>query len=239
MKHLDLFSGIGGFSVAADRLGIKTVQFVEIDPFCQATLRKNFPTIPIHSDVRTFTTTPNQFELVTAGFPCQDLSLANPHGRGLEGERSGLIYEALRIIREAHPRFVILENVPGLANRGLAEILRQLAILGFDAEWQTVSASSVGAPHQRKRLFVIAYPQGQRSPGNHSDQAGANITPISQCSWWRRHEAPEPAICRVDARLPRGMATSICKALGNTVVPETALVALKRVVELNQQFYND
>lgn len=237
MRHLDLFSGIGGFAIACKALGITTRHFVEIDPFCRQVLKQHFPRVPIHGDIKTFSTTTDVFDLVTAGFPCQDLSLANANGRGLEGERSGLVYEALRIISEAQPRFVLLENVPGFTLGGLSEVLRHLALMRFDAEWQTISASSVGAPHQRKRVFIIAYPQGIGSPGNYQDQEGANLTPISRNSFWRRHEAPEPSIPRMDDGIPSGLATNLCKSLGNSVVPQVALIPLNKIVKLNQQFY--
>ena len=97
MKHLDLFSGIGGFSLAARSLGIETVQFVEINPYCCHVLRKNFPTIPIHRDIRTFHAKPNQFDLITGGSPCQDLSIAGKRA-GITGTRSGLWFEMLRVI---------------------------------------------------------------------------------------------------------------------------------------------
>ena len=96
LKVLDLFSGIGGFAYASESLvgGFKTTQFVEIDPYCQSVLRKNFPNVPIHNDIKTFKATKGQFDIITAGFPCQDLSLAG-RMEGLEGERSGLFFDCL------------------------------------------------------------------------------------------------------------------------------------------------
>jgi site-specific DNA-cytosine methylase len=93
---------------------------------------------------------------------CQDLSSANPHGRGLEGKRSGLFFEVVRILRTVQPRFLLLENVPNLINRGLDRVLWEIAQSGFDAEWQVISAASMGAPHRRERIFVIAYPMCSR-----------------------------------------------------------------------------
>ena len=94
LKILDLFSGIGGFSYAAERIvgGYKTTQFVEIDPYCQSVLRKNFPNTPIHDDIKTFTAKKGQFDVLTAGFPCQDLSVAGRQKGIGEGTRSGLFY---------------------------------------------------------------------------------------------------------------------------------------------------
>lgn len=161
LRHLDLFSGIGGFALAASWTGaIETTQFVEIDPYCQKVLRRHFPGVPIHDDIRTFTAQPGAFDLITGGFPCQDISCANPNGRGLEGERSGLFFELVRTVRECRPRYLILENVPEMLRkhkgRVMGTVLAELSQVGFDAEWQTISAASLGAPHLRERVFIVA-----------------------------------------------------------------------------------
>jgi DNA (cytosine-5)-methyltransferase 1 len=176
MNHLDLFSGIGGFAIAAQMVGgIETRQFVEIDPYCQKVLAKNFSGVPIHGDIATFTATRGQFDLITGGFPCQDISCANPNGRGLEGERSGLFYELMRIVRECRPRYLVLENVAEMLRKSngrvMGAVLWELAESGFDAEWQTISAASVGAPHLRERVFIVAYRNSKRcdSVGNHRE----------------------------------------------------------------------
>ena len=158
MEVLDLFSGIGGFAIAAHQAGFETTQFVEQAQFPQKVLRKHFPNIPIHDDITTFTGNKGGFDIITAGFPCQDLSVANANGRGLDGERSGLFFEVVRLIRSIRPQFVVLENVPALLTRGLDRVLWEIAESGFDAEWQIVSASSLGAPHRRERIFIVAYP---------------------------------------------------------------------------------
>lgn len=164
---LDLFSGIGGFALAGKMVGgFEVTQFVEINPYCQSILAKNFPGVPIHGDIKTYSTSARRIDVVTGGFPCQDISVANTNGRGLEGDRSGLFYEVVRIIRECRPRYVVLENVNALltARRGrdMGAVLWELSECGYDAEWQTVSAASMGAPHLRKRVFIVAYPNGQR-----------------------------------------------------------------------------
>jgi DNA (cytosine-5)-methyltransferase 1 len=163
LRHLDLFSGIGGFALAA-RIsgGIQTMQFVEIDSYCQRLLSKNFPSVPIYGDIRSYSANLRQFDVVTAGFPCQDISCANPNGRGLEGERSGLFYELMRVVRECRPCYLVLENVAEMLRkhngRVMGAILWELSQSGYDAEWQTISAASVGAPHLRERVFIVAYP---------------------------------------------------------------------------------
>ena len=164
LKVLDLFSGIGGFSYAAERIvgGYKTTQFVEIDPYCQSVLRKNFPNVPIHDDIKTFTAKRGQYDVFTIGFPCQDLSVAGRQ-RGIgEGTRSGLFYESIRLLREVRPRFAIFENVRNLLSieegRVFQEVLFQIAKAGnYEIEWAVVSAKDLGACHLRQRLWILAY----------------------------------------------------------------------------------
>jgi DNA-cytosine methyltransferase len=167
LKLLDAFAGIGGFSYAAERLvgGYETKQFIEIDKYCQSVLKKNFPNIPIHDDIKTFKAERGEYDVLTAGFPCQDLSVAGQQ-RGIgEGTRSGLFYEVIRLIREIRPKFVLLENVRNLlSHQGgetFQEVLFQIAKAGYDAEWSVVSAKDVGACHKRERVWIIAYPNSE------------------------------------------------------------------------------
>ena len=149
LKLLDTFSGIGGFSYAAEKLvgGFETTQFIEIDPYCQKVLNKHWPNVPIHDDIRTFTAKPFQYDAVCGGFPCQDLSVAG-RGKGITPEtRSGLFYELMRVIRMVRPKYVILENVAAILNNGLDIVLGELSEAGYDAEWAVISASSLGACH--------------------------------------------------------------------------------------------
>jgi DNA (cytosine-5)-methyltransferase 1 len=161
MKHLDLFSGIGGFSLGLQRTGgFETVAFCDFDKKTHAVLNKNFPGVPIFDDVRTLKGEDvGTIDIITGGFPCQDLSVAGK-GAGLAGERSGLWYEMHRLIKETQPRWVIAENVSVLRSRGLEEVLRSLAEIGYDAEWHCIPASAVGAPHRRDRIWIVAYPNG-------------------------------------------------------------------------------
>lgn len=167
LKLLDAFAGIGGFSYAAERLvgGYETKQFIEIDKYCQSVLKKNFPNIPIHDDIKTFKAKRGEYDVLTAGFPCQDISVAGQQ-RGIgEGTRSGLFYEVIRLIREIRPKFVLLENVRNLlSHQGgetFQEVLFQIAKAGYDAEWSVVSAKDVGACHKRERVWIIAYPNSE------------------------------------------------------------------------------
>jgi DNA (cytosine-5)-methyltransferase 1 len=153
---LDLFSGIGGFSLGLESTGgFRTVAFCENAAYPRTVLARRWPGVPIHDDVRTFR--PSCADVVCGGFPCQDLSFAG-RGAGLAGTRSGLWWEFRRVIQESAPRWVIIENVPALRSRGLDRVLRSLAEIGYDAEWHCIPASAVGAPHQRDRLWIVAYP---------------------------------------------------------------------------------
>jgi len=171
LKLLDLFSGIGGFSYAAERIvgGYETTQFVEIDSYCQSVLRKNFPNTPIHDDIKTFSAKPGQFDVFTIGFPCQDLSVAGRQ-RGINDEtRSGLFYESIRLLREVRPRFALFENVRNLLSHEkgetFQEVLFQIAKAGYDAEWSIISAKDLGACHLRERIWIVAYSKSQSSNG--------------------------------------------------------------------------
>lgn len=158
---LDLFSGIGGFSLGLERAGFETVTFCEIDPWCRRALAKHWPKVPIHDDVRTLDAAAlrrlgiARVDAMCGGFPCQDISLAGK-GAGLDGERSGLWREFRRLIGELRPRFVLVENVGALRGRGLLAILGDLASLGYDAEWHAIPAAAVGAPHLRDRVWIVA-----------------------------------------------------------------------------------
>jgi DNA (cytosine-5)-methyltransferase 1 len=174
LKVLDLFSGIGGFSVGLERAGMQTVAFCEVDKKAQQVLRKHWPNVPIFDDVTTLKGEQiGTVDVICGGFPCQDISLAGK-GAGLEGARSGLWWEFHRLIKEIKPSWVIAENVSALRSRGLDTVLRSLAEIGYDAEWHCIPASAVGAPHQRDRIWIIAYPNNtkNRTPEHGVDQNG-------------------------------------------------------------------
>jgi len=160
MNVLDLFSGIGGFSLGLERAGMKTVAFCEVDKKCQEVLRKHWKDVPIFDDVTTLkgTDIDGTVDVICGGFPCQDISLAGK-GAGLEGERSGLWWEFHRLIKEIKPKWAIIENVSALRNRGLDQVLRSLNEIGYDAEWHCITAASIGAPHRRDRIWIVAYPR--------------------------------------------------------------------------------
>jgi len=159
LRLLDLFSGIGGFSYAAEYIvgGFTTVQFVEREPFCQNILSRHWPDVPIHDDITTFNPKPHSADVVCGGFPCQDISTAGKQAGIKQGTRSGLFYELIRVVCLVRPQYVILENVSAILANGLDTVLAELAEAGFDAEWACIPASAVGACHQRDRWWLVAY----------------------------------------------------------------------------------
>lgn len=163
LRLLDLFSGIGGFSLGLERTGgFETVAFCEIEDFPRRVLAKHWPEVPCYEDIRklnaaTLRRDGIEVDAICGGFPCQDISTAGK-GAGIEGERSGLWSEYARLICELRPRVVFVENVAALLGRGLDRVLGDLAAFGYDAEWHCIPASAVGAPHRRDRLWIIAYP---------------------------------------------------------------------------------
>jgi DNA (cytosine-5)-methyltransferase 1 len=186
LRHLDLFSGIGGFSLGLERTGgFKTVAFCDNEPKTHLVLKKHWPDVPIFDDVKTLTGEKlGTIDIITGGFPCQDISLAGK-GAGLEGERSGLWFEFHRFIKETRPKWVIAENVAALRSRGLDQVLRSLFEIGYDAEWHCIPASAVGAPHRRDRIWIVAYPK------LHDGRNGSSTEPQGWDSWmepWRSGE---------------------------------------------------
>jgi DNA (cytosine-5)-methyltransferase 1 len=154
------------FSLGLERSGgFETVAFCEIEPYCRAVLKKHWPDVPCYDDVRDVSGqrlwddgNTVSIQVVCGGFPCQDISLAGK-GAGLAGERSGLWREYARIIGDLRPWYVIVENVSALLDRGLGDVLGDLAALGYDAEWHCIPASAVGAIHARDRVWIIAHAQ--------------------------------------------------------------------------------
>jgi DNA (cytosine-5)-methyltransferase 1 len=182
MRVLDLFSGVGGFSLGLERAGMTTVAFCEIEPYCRRVLAKHWPNVPIYGDIRELTAERLRadgisVDLVCGGFPCQDISVAG-NGAGLAGERSGLWSEYARLVGELRPRRVIVENVAALLGRGLGRVLGDLAALGYDAEWHIISAADVGAPHRRERIWIMAHPQKLLGDGSdfHGKHAESEIS---------------------------------------------------------------
>lgn len=169
MNGLDLFSGIGGISLALAPW-VRPIAYCESDRYAQAVLLSRMregtlQNAPIWDDVRTLSVDDIgpaiQLDIIYGGFPCQDISVAG-NGKGLAGERSGLFYEIIRLTKEINPTFVFLENVPAIRTRGLREVIRAFTDIGYDSRWTCVSAAEIGAPHIRKRWFLLAHSNGER-----------------------------------------------------------------------------
>jgi len=169
LRVMDVFSGIGGFSLGLKRAGgFRTVAYCEIDPACRNVLLArmrdgSLDTAPICTDVRRLDGKPwaGRVDLICGGFPCQDLSIAGKKV-GIGGARSGLWGEMARLVREIRPDLLFVENVPALRFGGLGRVLGDLASSGYDAEWDCLPASAAGAHHQRDRIWILAYPHRER-----------------------------------------------------------------------------
>jgi DNA (cytosine-5)-methyltransferase 1 len=161
-----LFAGIGGIDLGFERCGMECKWQVEINDYAQKVLAKHWPKVHRERDIRECSTRNlERVDIIAGGFPCQDISYAGL-GAGLDGERSGLFFEAIRLVRELQPRAVVLENVAALLTRGMDRVLGTLAEVGYDAEWHCIPAAYVGAPHIRDRVFVLGYANcGRRESG--------------------------------------------------------------------------
>ena len=158
------FAGIGGFDLGFERAGFDVRWQIEKDDFCRKVLAKHWPEVKRYGDITDIDAEQlEEVECIIGGFPCQDISLAGK-GAGLDGDRSGLWWEMYRIIGALRPRYAVMENVPALTGRGLDAVLGSLSEIGYDAEWEIVSAAAVGAPHIRERIFIVAYAQHRGLP---------------------------------------------------------------------------
>lgn len=221
---------------------------VEIDDYASKVLAKHWPNVARFRDVRECGAhNLTAVDLIAGGFPCQDISIAGA-GTGLDGERSGLWFEFARLIDELRPRYILVENVAALLGRGFDRVLGSLAALGYDAEWECLPASAFGAPHQRERVFIIAYSHQERcGRGGVFDRcddiptyeqwgtakgirqwAGWQrwISKTVQDGLWSEPNAPILGVADgVSARVER------IGGLGNAVVPQVAEWIGRRILE--------
>lgn len=227
-----LFAGIGGFDLGLERAGMKTLWQVEPDFFCRSVLRRRFPDAVQHRDVRYLRGHElAPIDLLCGGFPCQPV--ADVGKRLAQDDPRWLWPHFARLIGILRPRWVVIENVRGLRTRGLDVVLRDLADLGFDAEWDLLPAAAFGAPHIRQRFFVVAYPNG------HGLEGGLSTRPEGRPALQRRPlvfaESPggewpvEPDVARVADGVPSRV--DRVRALGNAVVPQVAEWIGRRIVE--------
>ncbi len=256
---LDLFSGIGGISLGLAEW-VKPVSFCEIDDYCRRLLEcrmqdKDLPTAPIYSDVKDLRGEGFDVDIITAGFPCQDISIAG-NGAGLGGKRSGLFFEIIRLLKETTAPWCFLENVPAIRTRGLKEVIGAFTEMGYDCRWTCLSASEFGAPHKRERWFLLAHAkrhrlrlQPRRSSGAYrQEKNGTRVisqnrpvadstspglqrtdqykSAFSKSARFNNWEI-EPNVGRVVDGLP--FRVDRIKALGNAVVPAQVSEAFKRL----------
>jgi len=246
MRVLDLFSGIGGFSLGLERAGMETVAFCEFDEHARNVLKKHWPKKPIFNDIRELTADAitaagiDRVDVIAGGFPCQDISVAGKQA-GLSGERSGLWSEYARLIGEIKPAFAIIENVAALRSNGLETVLSDLWALGYDAEWHIIPASSVGLPHQRERLWIIAYPSGQGL-----EEPVLNSIPDALGTSTEKPRFSDGWICERVAGWVRGesvllgngvsgrLASSAVRQYGNAVVPQIPEIIGKAIMKASK-----
>lgn len=241
VKHLDLFSGIGGFALAAQMVGgIETVAFCEIDPWARRVLNKNFPSVPIHDDVKTLN--PKNYgtiDLITGGYPCQPFSLSGKR-KGADDDRH-LWPEVRRTIAAARPRWVLCENVTGHITMGLDEVLDDLASLGYSAEAIVLPACSVGNWHRRDRVWIIAYdsrqhlqePQMVDAKAILSELGGAADEARLRVAEW---EADQPSMVGVAHGIPHWVDRA--RGTGNAIVPQVAAEILRCMMRIDSSLLN-
>ena len=245
MNELALFAGAGGGILGGKLLGWNTVCAVEWEQYPASVLvqRQNdklLPPFPVWDDVRTFDGKPWRgiVDVVSGGFPCQDISPARTNsggrGDGLNGSKSGLWVEFARIIGEVRPRWVLVENSHHLRTKGLGRVLKDLAVLGYDAAWGVLSAKDCGANHERKRMWIVANANGPQREGRRVPSRGnKEHTYPWMGSWWE----DQPAINRVDDGVAYRM--DRLKAIGNGQVPIVAATAFKQLSRFLTRAHND
>lgn len=244
MNELALFAGAGGGILGGKLLGWRTVCAVEREPYAASVLiaRQNegiLAPFPIWDNVCTFDGKPwcGIVDVVSGGFPCQDISSAGK-GAGIDGERSGLWYEMLRIIGEVVPKYAFIENSPNLRSKGLVTILQGLDKIGYNAAWDIISAKEHGANHERKRMWILAEQRNRDVSNTYVPQCERGGIPCGRQkkntypgmeTWWKTSSAPDRVDDGVAARMDR------LKAIGNGQVP---LVAASAFCRLKQQLDN-
>jgi DNA (cytosine-5)-methyltransferase 1 len=247
-----LFSGIGGFDLAAEWMGWENVFHCEMNEFGKKILKHYWPqAISYHDITKTdFTIHRGRIDILTGGFPCQDASIAKQDGKGqqgLQGARTGLFWEMVRVIEEIRPKYIVAENVANFtkvnAGKDARTVLSELARLGYNAEWRVCRASEVGAPHQRARLYIVAYPNSIRIESGTSffRYVHKEVTPFT----WRfigtaiqifrggAWASEPPAVC-VDDGFSSKLVRDSLRGYGNAVVPQVVYQIFKAIAEYDR-----
>jgi DNA (cytosine-5)-methyltransferase 1 len=249
MTHGSLFSGIGGFDLAAEWMGWENKFHCEWIESKRNFLEQRFKESTSHGDISTtdFNIYRGRITVLTGGFPCQDASIAKQDGKGqqgLQGGRTVLFYEMCRAIKEIQPKYVVAENVANIlkTNRGadFTAILTELSAMGYNAEWRICRASEVGAPHHRARLYLVAYSNGIRlQPGqSFFSYVHEETSPISrefartiiQTNGGGKWATEPPVLC-LDDGLPRKVVREHLHGYGNAIVPQIGYSIFKAIEE--------
>ena len=239
-RHLDLFSGIGGFALAASwvwREQHEIHSFVEIEPFAQKILKKHWPEVPIHDDIKTYAHDGTAIDLISGGFPCQPYSVAGKR-RGADDYRA-LWPEMLRVIKEAQPNWVVGENVANFANMGLDDCLFDLEGEGYETTSVVIPACAVGANHRRDRVWIIANTNGSGRETSRSTMPQRRETEVSM-PWdsnerfkWDGWAFTESQVCRANDGVPKRV--DRIKGLGNAIVPHVAAAIFECIKIINEE----
>jgi DNA (cytosine-5)-methyltransferase 1 len=250
MTHASLFSGIGGFDLAAKWAGFENLFHCEWIESKRKHLEYKFPNSVSYGDITTtdFREWRDRITILSGGFPCQDASIAKQDGegqQGLQGSRTGLFYQFVRAIEEVHPKYIIAENVANIlkTNKGrdFGQILHELARMGYNVEWRVCRASDVGAPHHRARLYLVAYSSIVRQKPGFSffSNVHEEVAPFSWCAngatiqivrggaW----NSEPPSLC-VDDGLPRKLVREQLHGYGNAIVPQIAFRIFEAIKSL-------
>lgn len=259
MTFGSLFSGIGGMDLGLERAGMQCRWQVEIEPYCQKVLTKHWPNVPKFGDIKQITGEELEpVDIIAGGFPCQDLSVAGKRA-GIDGERSGLWSDFARLVGTLRPRFVLIENVPGLlANEPMRRVLGDLFALGFDAEWESIPAAAVGAPHLRDRVWIFAHSRQKhrtvqcQNGRSHDTRKRSDVFPerdvwgtSEQGKDWELvgmvpgvHQGVstdwwfrQSVMARSVNGISRGLVDSANGGFGNAVVPQVAEWIGRRIIE--------
>jgi DNA (cytosine-5)-methyltransferase 1 len=242
-----LFAGIGGFDLGLERAGMEIKWQVEIDPFCRAVLAKHWPNVKRYEDVRRLhAPEPAYVDVICGGFPCQPVSESGR--RMAQHDERWMWPDFARLVRELRPKYVLVENVPGLFVRGFGDVLRDLAEIGFDAEWSVLSACAVGAPHTRERVFVVGYPRSERrrslrpflvESGREREGlpqiARSETRTLSRIGCASPWHPSEPDAIRMADGPPDRLERRRIAATGNAVVPQIAEWIGRRILEAERQ----
>lgn len=231
MKHGSLFSGIGGFDLAAQWAGWDNMFQVEIDPFCRKVLKKNFPDVAKYEDIKDFDGEKyaNTIDVISGGFPCQPFSCAGKQ-RGKKDDRY-LWPEMLRVISEIRPTWVIGENVTGIINMGLEQVLTDMESEGYEVQPLIIPACAQNAPHRRDRVWIIANINGfSDRPKGRIRERSFNSKYPGGAFWDESWLDVATRFCGIHDGLPRRMdRVNRLKSLGNAIVPQIVFQIMQAI----------